>query len=63
LIKQFPLLGARQISQAVEQQPIDRLSRGAEGVGKGEIGHPAVATRGREALAVKPSELAGKLIT
>jgi len=56
LIKQVALLDLGQTAQAVEQQTVDRLGGGVEGVGEGQVGDPGVATVRGAALAVEAGE-------
>lgn len=63
MIEQVSLLDLGQAAQTVEQQPIDCLRGGAEGVGKGQVGYPSVAAVGRTALAIKARKLQRQLIT
>lgn len=56
MIKQVALLDLGQTAQAVEQQTVDRLGGGVEGVGEGQVGDPGVATVRGAALAVEAGE-------
>ena len=56
MIEQVSLLDLGQTAQAVEQQTVDRLGGGAQGVGEGEVGYPGVAALHGTALAVEAGE-------